>query len=458
MGLATGTTPAGSGTKSASRTVPVRLLPPPPPPGQLGTGFGGGFGAASAAAATARDAPPGGTNTSGPSSTGDLLQLDSSTEDDGEEEYAGGDKARVGNTRGKGTGVPDSGAAALWDLLDLNLDVMTWLERTEAAQQQLQKPQQFKDHKQQQHVSHQRLRSSSSTAPTPALAIVPTAAAYLNLPAGYPPNEKPPGAAWGDAGTAFGVGSAATGAPIAFRSAAGSAPRLGMAESVILTSEFPVNDLLTPLPTGGGVPHAIVTGPASSGPISITSQAAAAAASAAAQPIPSPPGSFSRAYAQPPPPPHLQPSPPHSAGHSTSLLRIHVGSSPQPLNIGVTSATAAPAATPASSSMAATSSSNSAPGGVMQANVMQSGSLSRPGNRLGMRATAAQSASVVTAAPVPVMDLDNLLALQLNTLDTSLAQGPSGKGAVGGGRPGNNWQPATTVGGVYGGANGSGRR
>ncbi|GLI60022.1 hypothetical protein VaNZ11_002086 [Volvox africanus] len=453
MGLATGTPPAGSGTKSASSTVPMRLLPPPPPPppGQLGIGLGGGFGAASTAAATERDAPPGGRNTIGPSSTGDLLQLSSSTEDDGEEEeYAGGDKGRGGNTRGKSTGVPGSGAAALWDLLDLNLDVMTWLERTEAAKQQLQKPQQLKGQQQQQHLSHQQSRSGSSTAPTPAPApaIVPTAAAYLNLPAGYSPNEKPPGAALGDAGTAFGKGPVATGAPIAPLSAAGSASRLGMAESVILTSEFPVYDLLTPLPTGS----------ASSGPISITSQAAAAAASVAAQPTPT--GSFSRTYAPPPPPPHLQPSPPHSSGHCASLLHTHMGSSPQPLNIGVTSATAAPAAAPASSSMA-TSSNNSTPGKVMQANVMQSSlSLSRPDNRIamGMRATAAQTASVVTAAPVPVMDLDNLLALQLNTLDTSLAQVPSGKGVVGGGRPGSNWQPATTVGAVYGGAIGSCRR
>ncbi|GIL85090.1 hypothetical protein Vretimale_9907 [Volvox reticuliferus] len=476
MGLATGTPPAGSGAKSASSTVTMRLLPPPPPPGQLRIRFGAGCGAASAAAAaTVREAPQGVRNSSGPSSAGDLLQLDSSTEDDGEEEgEVNGGGGRGGSARGKATGTPGSGTTALWDLLDLDLDVMTWLERTEAAQQQQQqqKAQQSQgQQQQQQHLSHQRSLSGPPTdgsgcgnVPAPPAAGMPTAAAYLNIPPGYSPNEKLPGAAWGDTGPSFSAGFAATGGPTAPRSAAGSAiasgggggggaSLLGTAESVILTSEFPVYDLLTPLPTGGGVLPAMAAGPASSRPISIGVQAAAVAA----PPIPSPPGSLSRVYA--PPPPHLQPSPPQSSGHSASPLHTHGGSSSQTLNIGVTAAAATKAAssmaTAATASMAATPPNNTAPGGMMQANIMQPASMSRPSSRLGMRGAAAQPVSVVTAAPVPVMDLDNLLALQLNSLDTSLAQGPSGKGAVGGGRPGSSWQPATAVGGVYGGAIGS---
>ncbi|GLC33495.1 hypothetical protein PLESTB_000081200 [Pleodorina starrii] len=441
-------TPAAApGARSgASGASVVRLLPPPPGSGPPAPGFvPGRFGAAAAAAAAGPQAATrdGGGVLSGSST--DLLQLDSDSEDEGEE-GAGGSGGGGGNARGGAAGGPGSGAAALWDLLDPTMDVMTWLDRVEGAQQQQkqQPPQQPRAPvPQQQHLqqqpSHQRTPSAPVFGTFPTVAALPLATAPYHSPAAAHLYIETPAlvqATPPSLGGALGaVSRAASATP------AGGPVRLGVAESVILTAEFPVYDLLTPLPTGGGV----------AAPPPVT---AAAIASVVARQYTTPPASsLSQAY--PPVHPH------HQAPNSAPSLQ-------PPFTIGAVGGggvSAAPLFSGAGLTASATTSAASTPpghaAGVQRSSAgMLSVGMARSGSAMGLGtrgATAAQAPPAAAAAaaavsPGSALDLDNLLAMQLDSLGSSLAGGTNGNGGVaggGGGRP--SWQPAAAVGSAHGG-------
>ncbi|KAG2426337.1 hypothetical protein HXX76_013094 [Chlamydomonas incerta] len=441
-----------------------------------------------------------------------LMTLDSDTEEDGDEsgEGSGGGGAQRrrggagGRDRAGGAGGPQSAAsaaavaaagaggnAALWDLLDPTLDVMTWLDRVEGGAAAAE-------------------RTAAGAAPGAAArapgAAAAAAAAGPAAAAPTPPrplvaaSPQPARPSAGAAAPLFGFGSAAFGppgaapapapapaprpspapAPVpAFAAASvpsygtghGPAPQrtgvsLGSASSgVIQTSEFPVYELLTPNTTGGGF------GPAGG--------SAGGLAARATPHFASPPPHYPSHHAHQPQPgggggtapgmsPMPSPPPPYAA--AGAAMQQPLQQAPQPLqqrpahnhhypSNGIAGGNAAVGFTVGGNPAGAGTGANSVVGGggagaaaafPLAAGVWPpagtqgavAGAVGRGG--VGMRAmaaggagtgavgkpaaatagaTAVAAAPAVAAPPSPPVNLDSLLAMQLDGLGSSLAGG-----------------------------------
>ncbi|EFJ47402.1 hypothetical protein VOLCADRAFT_92065 [Volvox carteri f. nagariensis] len=464
---------AAAAGKSAAGGTAVRLLPPPPPqplppPPASGLAVGAGFGAAGAASAVA---PSGQEGIGLLSSTTDLLQLDSDEiEQDGEDMESGGEGTDL---RGGAGGGPGAGSSlALWDLLDLNVGVMDFLERTEGGCHPHPHKHPQAEERQQQQEPHRLLVSSAppvvggpgagagpQAVPAAQLtsdsAVPTTGLAYLSTAAGCLPGFGTPAST--DEATAVAAPSSSQGMGMGTsgRATYVTGPtRLGVADSVIMTSEFPVYDLLTPLPTGGGAPPPMAIGPTAAvataaGPTLATSRFAAinvaaptaSAPTASARPVDAPPRAFSPPF---PPPQQHQVQYPATQQPSSAIQQLSNGGVTAVATISTTTAVFTP---------------NTSGGGFQpNSSFGRSVGMARMGHGngmgmvMGMRGAAPHPASAATAAHGPAMDLDNLLAMQLDNLDASLAKGPNassgGGSGAGGGKP--SWQASGSVGGVFG--------
>ncbi|KAG2490744.1 hypothetical protein HYH03_010899 [Edaphochlamys debaryana] len=397
---ASGASTPGPGHAGA-RTGVFRLLPPPPAPGPGGPGPG-------PIVPWRVPAGPGGSGGGG-NGGALLLDLDSDTgEDEGTEE---GD--------GSGGGAPRSGQGdALWDLLDPSLDVMAWLDRTEGGRGAqgpgpagpTPGPMPGHQPQPQPHTAPRPHVPGSATTPaapawapqyTPSAISAPHAAIPLSTPHG---------------GTPLGPAQAQPGPQQLF---AGHHPAVAgvTGASVIVTSEYPVYDMMTPMPTGSAVTSISSFGSSAFGtspqPPAANPAAATAGYLGAVHASPYTHGASALPYMGSPYGTPAAAAVPHHHGHTVSAPPRNFAQQPYG------AATPAAANGPSSAAAGVTPAGGAPPlrGGGMGMRAGAPGPGSTPGPGSGSGQAGAQ-------------DLDHLLAEQLAGLGSSLAGG--GKAGPGG--------------------------